>query len=204
MKREIVINTKNLIKSNMPLDEFLLLQVIFEKDDEIFDYVKNYPSVLQTLEGLTLVGHLKYAGDSIAEDCKNPEILDIADFSLSAEVLPLFAKNEIAAKVSDVDTWIQEYRNKFKGIKKNAMGDPKACLKKMKMFLKDNPEITKDKILKAVDEYLDNTPSTYVMQADYFIYKSGMDKIPTSKLLMYCENLNEDDIQQEETYREIL
>lgn len=203
MKREIIINTKNLIKSKIPLDEFVLLQVIFEKDDELFDYLKSFTNILETLKVLVTVEDLKYAGDDIYEDIKNPEILDLADFSLGENTLKFFAKDEITARVHDVDTWIKEYREKFKGVKQNAMGDPKACLKKMKMFLKDNPEITKDTIFKAVDEYLANTPSMYVMQADYFIYKSGMDKVPTSKLLMFCENLNQDST-QEETYREIL
>lgn len=189
MKKEIIINTRALVKSELPVDYYFTLQILFEKAENLYEaYMKAYPAdFLHTLETLVRLEYLKYLGDNLDKDFKIPENIDILDFSLLPKATELFASDKNTVKISDVDNWIQEYRLKFKGIKPNSMGDPKACRSKMKAFLKANPQYTKEDIFKAVDNHIDETDPIYTMQADYFISKTGIDKIPVSKLFMYCE-----------------
>ena len=188
MKKEYVINTDSYIKSKLLMDEFFLLQIIYEKDKDMFEHLTNRSYSTVIVCNLLEEGMIKYTGEDIHEDFRE-SIIDILDFVLLEPAIKLFNKDNLSQKLHEVDSWIGEYRTKFKGIKPNSMGDPNACNKKMKLFLKNNPGYTKQDIFNAVDYYISQTESTYVTQADYFISKTGNDKIAISKLLMYCEQL---------------
>lgn len=80
--------------------------------------------------------------------------------------------------------WIEEYRTVFGKGKK---GDPKACLSKMDIFLKENPQYDKDIIIEAAKLYVSETDPRYLQQADYFISKKLGDGVLTSRLRQFCE-----------------
>lgn len=95
-----------------------------------------------------------------------------------------------------IETWIDEYRNKFKGKKPGAMGDRNACIIKLKELFIRRPDLTKEKILAATDKYIQVESSQrfkYLMQADYFISKntSHTKDGRTSKLEAYCDELDD-------------
>lgn len=86
-----------------------------------------------------------------------------------------------------VKTWIDEYRALFKAARSGKMGDPKACLVKMEIFMKENPQYDKDIIMEAARLYISETDLAYLQQADYFISKKLGDGVLTSRLRQYCE-----------------
>jgi len=72
----------------------------------------------------------------------------------------------------ELDDFIKEFRQLWKGLKPGSMGSEKACSDKMYKWMQDNPSYNKEDILKAAKLYirsLDNL--NYLQQADYFIYK---------------------------------
>lgn len=204
MKQDYIIHTKSFLKSRLSIAEYLLLQVIYEKDTDLFNHLKMQTGYISELSGLIGADYIKYTGSNWFENADDPDSLDIVDFILMSKSTELFAKDDLSKKLHEVDNWIGAYRAKFKGIKPSSMGDPKACSKKMKMFLKDNSMYTQEDIFKAVDLYISSTDPMYTMQADYFIYKSGVDRIPTSKLLMFCEQVLTEGISSDSTYGDVL
>ena len=73
---------------------------------------------------------------------------------------------------NELDSFIDEFRNKWKGLKPGSMGSLSACRDKMSRWMKENPQYTPQQILKAVDIYLNSLDNyQYLQQADYFIYK---------------------------------
>jgi len=202
MKREFIINTKSLIKSKLAIDYYFLLQVIYEKDTDLFDYFKLNLDYLQGLDILIELEYIKYTGSNFNEDAGDPDSLDMVDFVLLEKATQIFNIDDLSKKLHEVDIWIQDYRNLFKGIKIGSQGDKNACTLKMKKFMKDNPTYSKDHIFNATKYYIDHTEPIYTMQADYFIYKTGNDKITTSRLSMFCEQLLIKGSSTESTYNE--
>lgn len=73
---------------------------------------------------------------------------------------------------NELDSFIEEFRNKWKGLKPGSMGSLSACKDKMKRWMFENPQYNAEQILKAADVYLNSLNNyTYLQQADYFIYK---------------------------------
>lgn len=73
---------------------------------------------------------------------------------------------------NEVNTFIEEFRNKWKGLKPGSMGSLSACKDKMKRWMFENPNYSKDQILKAAEIYIHSLNNyDYLQQADYFIYK---------------------------------
>ena len=191
MKREIIINTNSLIKSGLHIHEYFILQIIYDKDIDFFNiYIKDQPYYSQSaLEILTTLDYLKYTGKSLKNALDESDTLDILDFVLLEKATKLFVNDKVTETIHEVDSWIGEYRNLFKGIKIGSMGDPNACLKKMKIFLKANSKYTKEQIFEATKAYIKNTEPKYTMQADYFISKVDANKVSTSRLFIWLEQI---------------
>lgn len=103
----------------------------------------------------------------------------------------VFSKAKLSGfQIESVEDWIEEYRKLFKGVKIGVMGDPKACLNKMKEFLSEN-NYTKQQILDATKKYIATTDPRFLQQADYFISKRMGDGVLTSRLRNYCEEVSE-------------
>ena len=54
------------------------------------------------------------------------------------------------------DEFIEEYRNLWKGLKVGSMGSPMACKEKMLRWMGENPNYTKEDILKAAKIYINS------------------------------------------------
>lgn len=194
MKRQIIINTNSLIKSNISVGMFVLLQSIFEKDIDFFDYLIDTNQGFSDLQEVVSLEYVKYTGENFDEALESAYQFDILDFILLEKATKLFETDNLSQKVAEVKDWIQEYRNLFKGIKKNSMGDKNACLTNMRAFLKNNPQYTKEQIFLATKNYIRNTEPVYTKFADYFIYKTEANKTVRSTLLMWLE---QEEIQNE-------
>lgn len=106
--------------------------------------------------------------------------------------IPLFLE-ESPAPEEDAWLWVlSEYRELFSVCTKSeAKGDSKACLKKMKTFFAENPDIRKEEVIEATKMYIVETGanSPYIQRADYFISKADPDKTKSSRLRIYVEKL---------------
>lgn len=90
--------------------------------------------------------------------------------------------------------WIDEWRDLFKDKKPGGAGNKQGCLKKMEIFLKENPTVTKDEIFLATDAYFNSLDNLkYMQQADYFIYK-GTGRDSSSRLGQWVEFVREEGI----------
>lgn len=99
-----------------------------------------------------------------------------------------------------IDSFLKDYRDKFKNKKTGAIGSRSGCIKKFKLFFQEYPEyMDKDLILNATDRYINSCRKDgfkFLMQADYFIYKMKDDGGGnTSTLATYCEEIEENFIQ---------
>lgn len=85
------------------------------------------------------------------------------------------------------DEFIEEYRNLWKGLKVGSMGSPMACKEKMERWMKENPNYTKEDILKAAKIYINSLNNyQYLQAAHYFIYKKD-GKEEDSRLSAFIE-----------------
>ena len=71
-----------------------------------------------------------------------------------------------------IDDRINEYRHLFKVARVGNMGVKANVLTLMKQFLHSHQEITFDDVLNATAYYIQNTDSTYINNAENFIYKN--------------------------------
>lgn len=85
------------------------------------------------------------------------------------------------------DEFIEEYRNLWKGLKVGSMGSPMACKEKMLRWMGENPNYSKEDILKAAKIYINSLNNyTYLQAAHYFIYKKD-GKEEDSRLSAFIE-----------------
>jgi hypothetical protein len=89
-------------------------------------------------------------------------------------LVPLFEEKKSEEKNWD---WVlDKYRVLFTMIRGDAGGDKKSCIDKMKLYLRNNPEVTQDEVLAAASQYTEQFKSgrqniQYLQRADYFILK---------------------------------
>jgi len=85
------------------------------------------------------------------------------------------------------DEFIEEYRNLWKNLKVGSMGSPNACKEKMERWMKENPNYSKEDILKAAKIYINSLNNyQYLQAAHYFIYKKD-GKEENSRLSAFIE-----------------
>jgi hypothetical protein len=85
------------------------------------------------------------------------------------------------------DEFIEEYRNLWKGLKLGSMGSPGACKEKMLRWMRENPNYSKEDILKAAKIYINSLNNyQYLQAAHYFIYKKD-GKEEDSRLSAFIE-----------------
>lgn len=83
--------------------------------------------------------------------------------------------------------FIEEYRNLWKGLKVGSMGSPMACKEKMLRWMGENPNYSKEDILKAAKIYINSLNNyQYLQAAHYFIYKKD-GKEEDSRLSAFIE-----------------
>lgn len=85
------------------------------------------------------------------------------------------------------DEFIEDYRNLWKGLKVGSMGSPNACKEKMLRWMGENPNYSKEDILKAAKIYINSLNNyQYLQAAHYFIYKKD-GKEEDSRLSAFIE-----------------
>ena len=91
---------------------------------------------------------------------------------------------------NELNSFIEEFRDKWKGLKPGSMGSLSTCKEKMRRWMQENPTYSPQQILKAADIYINSLNSlTYLQQADYFIYKKD-GKEESSRLSAFIDEIN--------------
>lgn len=179
------INNKSFLLSKLDFNCYIIILIIYEKNIILFNNIKKTSYFGNSIVFLLLNQYIKYTGFTSIYDTD----LELFDIILLKKSTVLFGNDYIIHKVIKTKDWITEYRLKFKGIKVGSMGDFNACLKKMEVFIKNNPKYTKETILDATDKYISNTKPIYVMDADNFISKADINRISKSKLFSVLESI---------------
>lgn len=166
------------LKFHISFTQYLLLSLLKSKNKIAYDeYVNNIENI--NINEIDLLVREEYITKTLNLNHF------ITDYKITEKGLAVFnVKNDL--------DWVEEWYNLFpKGVRSGGylVRDGKSsCVKKMTKFMKDNPEISKDKIISATKNYINIYKMKnyeYMKLASYFIEKDGI-----STLLAECENLS--------------
>jgi hypothetical protein len=180
MKEAFILDLNFLKEQNISPEEFLLL--IKSSKEEIFDYD-------ETALSLEEKGFIKNTKDNSIIREKGKLLLEFlsidSNYSNYKEKKIIKKSNRVINE--GFDEFIEEYRNLWKGLKVGSMGSPSACKEKMERWMKENPNYSKEDILKAAKIYINSLNNyQYLQAAHYFIYKKD-GKEEDSRLSAFIE-----------------
>lgn len=170
---EIIINYKNYKFSQLPISEYIFLQLLYFKDYEKANFIAIYDFV--NLKKLEEELYIKITGENIEEVFPRQKCID------------LFQSKEEKTVEYWIEDWIQLFPTGIKSGGYYIKSDKADCLKKMIKFLKTR-KYTKDVIFQATKNYIaekEKVNYAYIQQAHYFIEKDGV-----STLATFCANVN--------------
>lgn len=181
-----IIDFNLLAEQNLSIEEFL---VLIHLDDELYN---NSMRVLKPLEEKQFIKIINDEKIILRE--KGKLFIEL----ISIEKLSSTKNNKQTVKSDrlinvELDSFINDFRNKFKGLKPGSMGSEASCKMKMYRWMKENPSYTPEQILKAADIYIKSLNNyQYLQRADYFIYKKD-GKEESSGLAAYIDEIEIDD-----------
>ena len=176
MKLDLNINLKKYIASGLSLNEFILLQCIYNKDYKEASLIQGIEKI--DLSKLEEELWIKITGLSIEEIFPRQKMFDLFQTKDAQEVV----------------LWIEQWLELFpKGVKSGGYyikSNKEDCLKKMIKFLKVR-KYTKKQIFEATKNYVDRKAKenySYMMKAEYFIEKDNISALATE-----CANIGEEE-----------
>ena len=181
-----IIDFNLLAEQNLSIEEFL---VLIHLADELYN---NSMRVLKPLEEKQFIKIINDEKIILRE--KGKLFIEL----ISIEKLSSTKNNKQTVKSDrlinvELDSFINDFRNKFKGLKPGSMGSEASCKMKMYRWMKENPSYTPEQILKAADIYIKSLNNyQYLQRADYFIYKKD-GKEESSGLAAYIDEIEVDD-----------
>lgn len=170
-KLALILDFNFLESSNLSLIEFItLLKINYDQIDlEIND------NVLNNLQDKQFIKIVKDENEKIIILREKSKLL--IDFLLIEGLNDGYKEKKVVKKSSrsindGFEEFITQYRNLFKGLKVGSMGSHNSCSDKLSRWLKENPQYSKEDVLKAARIYINSLDNyQYLQQADYFIYK---------------------------------
>ena len=163
-----------LVETNLTPDEYVFLYYLAKGQMYSVNLVPDY-------DKLEKAGFIKQ-GERIHIRKRGIDLID--------NKIPVPEK--IVKSEDDPSQWIDEWRDLFpKGVKTagySIRGTRGGCIKKMKRFIKNNKQVTKEQIFNATKLYIEEKKRVryaYMRIADYFIEKEG-----GSLLESYIEQLD--------------
>lgn len=102
----------------------------------------------------------------------------------------------------------EDYRNCFrtpsgKSLAPGVTGDLKLLTDRLKEFVEEHPQYSREHILKAIKLYIQSQTSTnfkYLQKAHFTVKKQNSDKTTESRLLTYCEELDNEENGNDEEF----
>ena len=186
MKEAFILDLNFLKEQNLSVIEFITLLQLNEIDTGLqldLDILHN----LQEKQFVKLIID-KFGTNTIIRE-KSKLLLDFLSIESSHSN---YKEKKIIKKSNRVinegfDEFIEEYRNLWKGLKLGSMGSPMACKDKMLRWMGENPNYSKEDILKAAKIYINSLNNyQYLQAAHYFIYKKD-GKEEDSRLSAFIE-----------------
>jgi hypothetical protein len=183
--KAFILDFNLLAEHNLSIEEFL---VLIHLNDELYN---NSTNVLKPLEEKQIVKIISDEKVILRE--KGKLLLELISIEkISSSNKKRIVKSDRLVNV-ELNSFINDFRNKFKGLKPGSMGSESACKLKMFRWMKENPQYTPEQILNATEIYIKSLNNyQYLQQADYFIYKKeGKDE--QSKLSAFIDEISVDD-----------
>ena len=186
MKEAFILDLNFLKEQNLSVIEFITLLQLNEIDTGLqldLDILHN----LQEKQFVKLIID-KFGTNTIIRE-KSKLLLDFLSIESSHSN---YKEKKIIKKSNRVinegfDEFIEEYRKLWKGLKPGSMGSENACKEKMLRWMGENPNYTKEDILKAAKIYINSLNNyQYLQAAHYFIYKKD-GKEEDSRLSAFVE-----------------
>ena len=169
MKEAFILDLNFLKEQNISPEEFLLLiELLSEKDEDHSPNCYNH----NLLEEKGFIKKTPEYNFVLRE--KSKLLLDFLSIESSYSD---YKSKKVVKKSNRVinegfDEFIEEYRKLWKGLKVGSLGSYKTCYDKMKRWMSENPNYSKEDILKAARIYIKSLDNyQYLQQADYFIFK---------------------------------
>jgi hypothetical protein len=178
---ELNVDIEKLINKRMGIGEYLLYWLIYNGESQLFYGYYNLDNPWGSISDLFQYGYVEVIDNNKPNGFSNLRVTN--------KFIEEYIQDDIKKVKNNVSEWIDEWYDLFpKGIKVFGYlvrSDKNGCLRKMKDFIKLNPQFSKEIILKATKNFIDycklNNYSS-IQMAHYFISK---DKI--SNLAGYCE-----------------
>jgi hypothetical protein len=183
MKEAFILDLNFLKEQDITPEEFLLL-IQIANNLEFNNSIEN--PILNTLSNKLLI---KKEGNNIILREKSKLLIDFlsieSNYSNYKEKKIIKKSNRVINE--GFDEFIEEYRNLWKGLKVGSMGSFNACKEKMERWMKENPNYSKEDIIKAAKIYINSLNNyQYLQAAHYFIYKKD-GKEEDSRLSAFIE-----------------
>ncbi len=172
-------------EQNLSIDEYLVL--IHLQDDIIYN---NSNLVLTSLQDKGFIKII--TNEKIILREKGTLFLDLISIdSINSAKDKKITKKSSRSINSDLDVLAKEYRMLWKGLKPGSMGSEQGCKEKLFRWMKNNPDYSKEDIIKAAKIYINSLDNyTFLQQADYFIYKKDAHG-ESSRLSAFIDDINE-------------
>lgn len=187
MKEAFILDLNFLKEQNLSVVEFITLLKLNEIDIGL-DFLDL--SVLHNLQEKQFVKLIKdKSGTTTILREKSKLLLDFlsieSNYSNYKEKKIIKKSNRVINE--GFDKFIEEYRKLWKGLKPGSMGSENACKEKMLRWMGENPNYSKEDILKAARIYINSLNNyQYLQAAHYFIYKKD-GKEEDSRLSAFVE-----------------
>ena len=181
IKNSYILDFQVLKEQNISINEFLGLMHLYE----------NLETESNILDSLQEKQFIKLAEHEIIIREKGNLLIELL---LIEKVNSVKSKKEIRKSErvvnNELDGFIEEFRNKWKGLKPGSMGSLSTCKEKMKRWMQENPTYSPQQILTAAKIYINSLDNyTYLQQADYFIYKKD-GKEESSRLSAFVDEID--------------
>ncbi len=192
MKESFILNFNILKEFELSVEEFIFLINLYMKKDN-----GNINISIKKLEENKFIKIIKKDSEEII--ILRSKSMDLLEFLITDIDISFNKKKKIIKKSKrvinqEIDDRIDEYRHKWKGLKAGSMGTPKTCKQKLTRWMKENPSYSFNDILKAADLYLleFNSNTTFLQNAEYFIFKQNINKEESSRLSAYIDEIGMD------------
>lgn len=186
MNKSIIIDFNILKEQELSIEEFLFLYSLHKKYEiSIVNDVINKKKLERNL-------FIKQINEEIFLRQKTIDLIEFLSVTTEGSFNIKKSKNKSKKKVlSVIDERVDEFRNKWKGLKPGSMGSKKSCKDKLNRWMRENPDYNFDEILKAADLYLSTEGMNlkFLQRADYFIYKQDANREENSRLSGYIDDI---------------
>lgn len=182
--KAFIIDFNLLAEQNLSIDEYIVL--LYLSDNILYNNSKIILESLQEKQFIKII-----TDEKILIREKGKIFLEL----ITIDCINSTNNKKITKKSSrvlnqDLDTFVKEFRNLWKGLKPGSMGSESACRDKLFRWMQNNPSYTKEDILKAAKIYINSLDNyNYLQQADYFIYKKDLNG-ESSRLSAFIDEID--------------